>query len=848
MKHIRYINEISTQSDKFRCQRKGLKSWIVFCRFQKSQRLAIEDAIYCFRYQSVKTNFTWWRVSTSTLKEAQNKSSDARSLHCFSSFGSAGAMLEREKSMCMDNEPAAKHLKQETNDMPEKLRLVTARESLPPSSRTSRLLCSISSNQSANSGTSSFQNSLCVQDHKETTDAESNDGVEQSRLSVDSLENFLHDNTLRLSDTDAYAATGSTSDHAPSKTPSEVDNDNGHDEHAEDLIDVTRLSIDSLENDSSEVVEVGLKRAPFSRLHVNSSINSKKADEAALSVSSHEHWRVDAVDNVIASNDVEDDKFKNLAIGKGNAEMTAQSIVSLQDPTKKKDTQKNKKGLSSELKGIESTVMEKGATSTSVDSDMPPSQDACVSTTNAGIAVRHSHVNRSDCSTQTDVVHGHDSKTHEESYHCSQSRPKSKQEWSGAYRNPQLTMGGPHSPDDSSLEASIGYLPLLHSIGVATQEQLPLSFKLYVSEDNRQEIQEDESTLSETVASDDESVLPSFLSHSKTSLPLSHEIYVRSSQMNITSADKDGAQFISVGAERSIHDQKEDGHDVIVSRQSSLSANGVISHAVKVEVERRFRYQRLKQVVAYFRKWKRQIRALQLLRRVFGHAMALWENRYNRRHSMLPFHLLRHIVNIWKFAVSLSRERRRKHNSMHRALMFRGLVLLTRSFLIWSRWAKQMRRKRKQVLSMEKMTKQVCFLGFVMLLQHLQVRYDNARAHHVFRMKKLSFLSLRENCSIAYQQERILSSKVKLLQLKNVWKKWSLKLRESLLRRKLERYIFSKEMQRKQDCFLKWEQFFVCLKRQRIFSSRVVDICIRYKAKVGYRVVLNNSILSDSIV
>jgi hypothetical protein len=397
----------------------------------------------------------------------------------------------------------------------------------------------------------------------------------------------------------------------------------------------------------------------------------------------------------------------------------------------------------------------------------------------------------------------------------------------------------------SSLATNESYLPLLQGVGASTQNQLPLSYHLYTStvESPVSDKNADSSSLAES-SSDGNITLDMPMRNTQDSLPLSHKLFLQqkhsghmSSRTNLTKEYHDSIEvdFLSSDSESSVHlrhmrRRGSQGRGKDVEAGVTKRVRSPTSSLIR-EVDRRFRNKSLKSFVSIFYKWKRQTYSVALLRRVFSHAMTLWENRYNRSFSSLPFHLLRHIINIWKFAVSLAQQRRHEAMNLQRALMYRGISLMSRVFVEWMMWTRQMLRKRKQMVKLEHMTKQVCFLGLVMLFQKLQVKYDEARSYYKLRCKRYYFDHLFEYAVRSQETHREMKEGMRVIRQRITWRNWVLEYKRKNLMSRAQAHTRRRELALTGAYWWAWFDRFKMFRRHGLFAKQMEDIFIRMKAK-----------------
>lgn len=433
------------------------------------------------------------------------------------------------------------------------------------------------------------------------------------------------------------------------------------------------------------------------------------------------------------------------------------------------------------------------------------------------------------------------------------------------------------SSEVSSLATNESYLPTLQGMGTPSKAQLPLSYHLYTSgsgqakdvpmmnDDGRHKLYHDSSSpstldggssISMTSANDTSDL--HILRDSKFSLPLSHEIYLQQQfQQNSQECGEDDHKGPFVLVRSSTDDScsysSDDYSDSYSDRGIQLAENlknypkqpKPISQLITAEVNRRFRQQSLKRFVALFCKWKRQTQSSNLLRRVFSHAMELWENRYQRRFSSLPFHLLKHIMNIWKFAVSIAKQRRKDANNVHRALMFRGISLLSNCFVQWRTWTRVTQKKNKQLQTLQFMTKQVCFLGLIMLFQKLQVRYDKAREFNKQRSKRKVFAHLLEYAISSQETHSELKKRVDVIYLRSRWHWWVCEYKKALLEARTVAHASRRRVELKEAYWSVWKDKFILFQNHGLFAKTMEDIYIRKKAQVIYIYILFHFVPCD---
>jgi hypothetical protein len=410
----------------------------------------------------------------------------------------------------------------------------------------------------------------------------------------------------------------------------------------------------------------------------------------------------------------------------------------------------------------------------------------------------------------------------------------------------QRRRGEESSSEVSSLATSDSYLPLLQGLGAASREQLPLSYHLYntandeASDATKQVITRNTDDVSVEFTSSDNETVDIHVQNSKKSLPLSHQIFLQQQQQKKKKQEsrkgkgKDEANrvlLLSSDSDSSSCSDSGDGR-----RRVRRSGDSRPTHRHKprltTEVDRRFRQHSLKRFVSFFYKWKRQSQTKLLLRRVFAHAMMLWENRYQRRHSALPFHLLRHILNIWKFAVSLAQQRRQEDSNLHRALMYRGISLVSKVFVKWAMWTRQTRKKHAQLETLERMTKQVCFLGLVMLFQKLLVRYDKARTHYRMQSKKQVFAKWFDYAIVCQERHAVLRTQVAVTQLRARWRSWRREYKSAVLKVRTSVHVHRRHAELKAAYWLAWSDKFHLFRRHGLFARQMERVYIRKKAQV----------------
>ena len=387
------------------------------------------------------------------------------------------------------------------------------------------------------------------------------------------------------------------------------------------------------------------------------------------------------------------------------------------------------------------------------------------------------------------------------------------------------------SSDVSSLATSDSYIPPLLGVGAPSQEQLPLSYHIYstgkgvvddviLSSPDLSTVESSSPIHNERFENKEvQAVLAIPSCKKEESLPLKSNNNLLLEPKD-SSSDSDSSSY--------------DGNIRQISRRIASVQQGRRSF-IRAEVNRRFRRHGLRFYVSLFYKWKRHTQNKLLLCRVFSHSMVLWENRYQRRYSSIPFHLLRHIMNIWKFAVTLTRQKRQELHQEQKALMFRGISLISKVFVQWKVWTRESLKKNKQLAHLQHMTKQVCFLGLVMLYQKLLVRYDKARDYHKRQRQCRAFRHLFDFAAMTQERHHELQAAVNFVRMRRKWQCWTNEHKRVLVERNCSIHSCRRNLVMQENWWHMWQRNFDTAKRTRLFAQRLEEIYFNKKLQVSLR-------------
>jgi hypothetical protein len=235
------------------------------------------------------------------------------------------------------------------------------------------------------------------------------------------------------------------------------------------------------------------------------------------------------------------------------------------------------------------------------------------------------------------------------------------------------------------------------------------------------------------------------------------------------------------------------------------SRGGSTRGSAEAEAERRFLRSQWIHLGELLHRWRQVSRSQRILRSVFSLCRCRWEDRLDRSRS--DFLLLHTAFAAWSEFQQRNRDHRKLRKLTQRALVFRGMSLLTKGFTGWVSAVRVLCREREQERVRVLVALAQCWLSWMFLLKSSHEKYRVAVVSYEQRLLRRCW----NHWSVRYLEETLfeqstVTTVVGYLLLRRALERWRLTLRYSVVLRLHGQYERKREEKMMRECVRRWRR------------------------------------------
>jgi hypothetical protein len=249
----------------------------------------------------------------------------------------------------------------------------------------------------------------------------------------------------------------------------------------------------------------------------------------------------------------------------------------------------------------------------------------------------------------------------------------------------------------------------------------------------------------------------------------------------------------------------------------------------EAEVEHRFQRNQWIRVGELLHLWRQRARAQRILRSVFSLFRRRWDDRLDRSRS--DFLLLHTAFAVWDDVRESRRQRREQRQLTQRALVFRGMSLLTRGFTGWVCAVREVRRERQEQRVRVLIVLAQCWIAWMLLLKESREQRRVAVASYGRRLLLQCWGLWRAYLEYASFEQTTITTVVGYLQLRRHLQTWRLTLRYRRVLRLHGKHLLESEERRLRECFGSWLRCQRCRESVRRGAVAVEALLMKSRAK-----------------